>query len=134
MVVLNQLLHLLCRGLPSYLTEAKPWSQPEHQSLCNAMANLVEDRQMYADRVAKAILDRGGYPDPGQFPLEYTSLNEVSMEYLVHELIDSLRADMEILQGYSAQLAEIRPLHALVEEIIGNTKGHREILEKVIKG
>ncbi|HEY4760623.1 MAG TPA: hypothetical protein VIH42_08595, partial [Thermoguttaceae bacterium] len=98
------------------------------------MANLVEDRQMYADRVAKAILDRGGYPDPGQFPLEYTSLNEVSMEYLVHELIDSLRADMEILQGYSAQLAEIRPLHALVEEIIGNTKGHREILEKVIKG
>ena len=54
------------------------------------------------------------------------------MEYLTNELIDSLHVDMEILREISAQLAAIPELHALTEEILGNTIGHAEILEEVV--
>ena len=130
--LLNQLLNLLLRGLPAYVAEVNPWAQPKCQPLCQALANLAADRRLFANRTDQAILDRGAYPDPGPFPLEYTGLNDVSMEYLTNELIDSLHVDIEILREISAQLAAIPELHALTEEILGNTIGHAEILEEVV--
>ena len=129
--VLNQLLHLLCRGLPEYVVEVNPRMRQGRQSLYKALTNLVDDHRLFAQRTAQAILDRGGYPDPGRFPLEYTGLNDVSIEYLAHELINSLHVDTEILEELSTQLATIPELHALTEEILGNTTGHAEILETV---
>ena len=129
--VLNHLLHLLLRGLPAYVDEVNPWTQPGRQPLRKALANLAADRRLFANRTNQAILDRGAYPDPGAFPLEYTGLNDASIVYLTHELIDSLHVDIEILGEFSTQLREIPELHALIEEILGNTIGHAEILEKM---
>jgi hypothetical protein len=131
--VLGGLLRLLCRGLPVYLLEVRPWVSSADESLSKALARLVDDRRLYAGHVAQAILSRGGYPDPGPFPLKFTGLNDVSLEYLARTLHASLRADMEILQSYSRRLEEMPRLHALSEEILGNTRGHAEILENVIK-
>ena len=128
--VLNQMLRLLCRGLPAYMIEMNPWMQPEHEPLSNALTNLADDRRLYAKRTAQAVSAHGGYPDPGPFPLEYTGLNDVSMEYLTQELIVSLQVDMEILEAISAQLADNPELFSLAEEIMGNTKAHAEILGK----
>jgi hypothetical protein len=128
---LNQLLHLLMRGLPAYAAEVNPWTQPGRRPLGKALANLAADRRLFANRTNRAILDRGVYPDPGAFPLEYTGLNDASIEYLAHEIIDSLNVDIEILQEISAQLRDVPELHALAEEILGNTIGHAEILEKM---
>ena len=128
--ILNQLLHLLLRGLPAYVAEVNPWMEPKSQPLRKALANLAADRGLFANRTNQAILDRGAYPDPGAFPLEYTGLNDVSMEYLTNELINSLNVDIEILRELSSQLREIPELHALTEEILGNTIGHAEILEE----
>jgi hypothetical protein len=128
--VLNQILHLLCRGLPAYVVEINAWTRPAAAALREALARLMEDRRLYAQRTAQAILDRGGYPDPGSFPLEYTSLNDVSIEYLTDELIASLQMDIEILEALSSQLDDAPELKALAEEIIGNTKAHAEIIEE----
>ncbi len=127
-------MRLLCRGLPAYLMEMKPWTQPEQESLSKALAHLVDDRRLFAGRVARAILDYGGDPDPGPFPLKYTGLNDVSLRYLIYQVIESLHEDMEVLQSISAQLEGLPRLHALSEEILGNTKGHAEILGKVCSG
>jgi hypothetical protein len=130
---LNQLLHLLLRGLPAYVVEVNPSMRPGRQPLRKALANLAADRRLFANRTNQAILDRGAYPDPGAFPLEYTGLNDASIVYLAHELIDALRVDIEILPEFSAQLREIPELHALAEEILGNTIAHAEILEERMK-
>ena len=129
--ILNQLLRLLCRGLPAYMDEMNPWMQPEHEPLQKALTNLADDRRLFAKRTAQAISDHGGYPDPGPYPMEYTGLNDVSIEYLTHELIDSLQVDIEILEVFSAQLADIPELHALIQEILGNTVAHAEILGEI---
>jgi hypothetical protein len=128
---LNQLLHLLCRGLPAYVVEVNPWMLPGRQPLNRALVNLAADRRLFAERTNRAILDRGACADPGPFPLEYTGLNDVSIEYLTNELVDSLQVDIEILREISTQLAATPELHALAEEILGNTIGHAEILEKM---
>jgi hypothetical protein len=131
--VLNQLLQLLCRGLSAYAVEVNPWMRPGRESLLRALANLADDRRLFAARTAQAILDRGGHPHNGSFPLEYTGLNDVSIEYLAGELIDSLQVDVEILEAISAQLTDIPELRALSDEILGNTIAHAEILEKTLR-
>jgi bacterioferritin (cytochrome b1) len=128
--LLNQLLHMLCRGLPAYVVEIKLWMQPEHRELRKVLVNLANDRTLFANRTAQIILNRGGHPDPGSYPLEFTGLNDVSIDYLTQELIDSLQMDIEILEAFSTRFASIPDAHVLAEEIIGNTKGHVEILEK----
>jgi hypothetical protein len=131
--VLNQLLHMLCRGLPAYAAELNPWMIPEHESLRQALADLDADRRLLANRTAQAIFKRGGHLAPGPFPLEYTGLNDVSLEYLAREVIGSLQVDIEVLREFSTRLSDDPRLHALVEEILGNTVGHAEILEEKMK-
>ena len=53
--VLNELLRILCRSLPAYLADAKPWAQSDDQQLRAALDHLVADQQRYARRVAEAI-------------------------------------------------------------------------------
>ena len=131
---LNQVLRLLCRGLPAYVSEIKPWTDSRHEPIRKALADLSADQERYAHRLANAIVQQGGHPDPGSFPLEYTGLNDVSLEYLAHDLVVMLQADAEVLEILSDQLADHHSMHALCEEILGNTKGHAEILEKVVGG
>jgi hypothetical protein len=132
--ILHRLLNLLCRGLPSYAVEINPWMQPDQEPLRRTLADLAADRRLYANRAAQAISQRGEHPDPGPFPLKYTGLNDVSLEYLAREVLDSLQVDIEVLREFSAQLAGNPDLHALAQEILGNTIGHAEILEKMMRG
>ena len=79
--VLNRLLGLLCRSLPAYLADAKPWARPERRPIRTALDRLVADQQLYARRVAEAITQRGGRPDPGRFPTEFAAKNDLSLEF-----------------------------------------------------
>jgi hypothetical protein len=131
--VLNRLLRILCRSLPMYLADAKPWVRSEDAKLHAALSHLVADRQMYAKRLAEAIESHGGRPDPGRFPTEFTAKNDLSLEFLLIELIEDQELDVAAIAHYAAQLAGDPALHALAEEILGNARGHLDILVEIAK-
>jgi hypothetical protein len=131
--VLNQMLQVLCRSLPMYLADARPWARPEHESLQMALEQLVGDRRQYAERVAKAILQLGGRPDPGRFPSEFAAKNDLSLDFMLHEVIDAQDEDVSRLDHCASQLAGMPLLHALAQEIYGNACGHLEILREAAR-
>ena len=128
--MLNRLLHVLCRSLPMYLRDARPWSGPGQQPIQRAIDNLVGDQQMYAQRVAEAIAELDGGPDPGRFPMEFTAIHDLSLDFLLQKVIERQRRDLAAIERCAADLAGAPSLHALAEEILGNARGHLEILEK----
>ena len=130
---LNRLLRTLCSSLPMYLADAKPWTRSEDTKLTAAMCHLVADRQMYAQRLAEAVESRGGRPDTGRFSTEFTAKNDLSLEFLLIELIDDQEQDVAAIERYVAQLAGDPALHALAEEILGNARGHLDILVEIAK-
>jgi len=130
---LNRLLRTLCRSLPMYLADAKPWVRSEDKELQAALNHLVADRQMYAKRLAEAIESNGGRPEPGRFSTEFTAKNDLSLEFLLIELIDGQDQDVAAIEHYAAQLAGDPALHALAEEILGNARGHLDILVEIAK-
>jgi hypothetical protein len=131
--VLNRLLQVLCRSLPAYLADAKPWGTAGNQSVQAALDHLVADQQRYARRVADAITAQGGRPDPGRFPMEYMAKNDLSLDFLLQEVINSQQRDVTALEHCAAQFEDVSSLHALAEEILGNARGHLDILKGTIR-
>jgi hypothetical protein len=130
--VLNRLLHVLCRSLPMYLAEARPWSRPEHQAAQQALDLLVADRHDDAQRVAETIVERDGHPDPGLFPIEFSALNDLSLDFLLQKAIEGQHDDIAAIRRCAAELADDPPLRDLAAEILGNACGHAEILQELM--
>lgn len=130
--VLNKLLSILCRSLPAYLADAKPWAQGVDKNLCASLDNLVADQQRYARRVNEAITEYGGRPDPGRFPMNFAAKNDLSLGFLLQEIVAQQEQDVSMLERCAAQLEGISSLHALAEEVLGNARGHLDILAEMM--
>lgn len=126
---LNRLLHVVCSSLPAYLAGARPWSPLRRPELCAALENMARDQAAYAERLAAMVYQLGGRPDSGRFPTSFTDVHDLSAEYLVRRLIESQRIEVEAVRQCTAALAAGSPERNLAEEILGNLRGHLEILE-----
>ena len=131
--VLERLLRLLCRSLPAYLASARPWAQAHHQDIQAALDRLVSDGQMYAQRVAAAITECGGRPDPGRFSGALASKNDLGLEFLLQEVIQDQQRAAAAIERCAAELEALPPLHSLAEEIYGNVCGHVDVLKEMIR-
>lgn len=131
--VLDELLGILCRSLPAYLADAKPWTSGEdqNQKLYAAIGHLAADQKRYARRVTHAITDLGSRPNPKYFPKGYAAKNDLALEYLRQEVIGQQEEDVLAIERCAAQLEGIASLHSLAEEISGNAKGHLDILKEM---
>ncbi len=132
--VLNRLLRTLCRSLALYAEEIKPWSLAGHEPVWTAVGRLAADGRMYSQRVAEAIIERGGQPDPGPFPLEFAALNDLGLEFFLREIIVRLNRDQKVIGQCAAELADDPAARALAEEAYGNLRGHIELLEGAAAG
>jgi len=130
--VLNRVLAVLYRSLPVYLQGAKPWTPNDGRRALDALARIAEDQQRYSQRVAAAILQEDGQIAVGQFPLEFTAIHDLALDYLVKRVAQSQRRDIEIIRECVAALADASALRVLAEEILGNAEGHLETLEEIM--
>ena len=81
--------------------------------------------------MAEAIVEHGGRPDPGRFPIEFTAKNDLGAGVPAAGRSPSGSSrDVEATPAVRRRLGRCMPsLHALAEEILGNARGHLEILE-----
>jgi hypothetical protein len=128
---LNRLLQTLCRSLALYAEEVKPWSLASHGPAWTAIGRLADDSRMYAQRVADAIVERGGQPNPGPYPLRFATLNDLGLEFFLREIIIHLKRDQKAIGQCAAELTGDAAAHCLAEEAFGNLRGHIELLEAV---
>lgn len=129
---LNRLLNVLCRSLPAYLADAKPWAASADQRLRSALEHIVTDQRHYAQRLSDAIDELGGRPDPGCFPRQFTAKHDLSLEFLRQEVIARQERDIAAIERCAAELEGIASLHSLAEEILGNARGHLDILKEMM--
>jgi len=130
-IVLGRLLQTLCRSLPMYLQEAKPWTRRDEQPVEAALDHLAADQRTLAERVAEAILEHDGHPEMGHFPGDCATTNDLSVDFLLQKVIDHQRQDVATIKQCVDALAEAPLPKSLAEEIHGNAQGHLDILEEL---
>lgn len=126
--LLNRLLILHARTLPVYLLDAAPWFRPGNEHALEVLRDIANDQQDTATRIADLLMERNYRPDMGDFPLMFTSFNDLSVDYLVQEMLRRQTAESSDIADCVAKLAHDPAAKALAEEALGAAKAHLDSL------
>jgi hypothetical protein len=129
--LLNRILVLHARSLPMYLNYARPdqlWKKPK---AAKVLSEIAEAHKRTVDRLGALILDGGGTVDHGEFPMSFTSLNDLSVEYLLKQLIDRQQRFIVVIEKLADQLALAPYAQAAAREAVGEARGHLENLQEL---
>jgi hypothetical protein len=132
--VLNRLLGILYRSLPMYLRRMRPPVGRGQEKAWEAIVAAAADQEHYARRMAEAIQAAGGLIDPGQFPVSFTALHDVSLDFLLGRVIELAKRDVRCIEQCVSSLAAFPRARELAEEALGNARGHLEMLEELAAG
>jgi hypothetical protein len=133
-VVLNRVLVLLERSFPQYLRWARPYIPTGREIIMPTIHQIVAGADTLAERVSRQIFESGGLPDHGDFPIEFTDAHDLSIDFLVNEAVDCLKADVSDLQQCSDLLRLAPPAQSLASEAVGLVKGHLDLLKNLATG
>ena len=130
--VLNRLYATHNRSLPIYLSLATPYAPVNSEKASAALRHVVEDQKLMVDRLGEMILDLGGDLEPGEYPMVYTSLHDLEIDYIIGQVILQLKRYIVIFADCADQLNLVPMAKALAEEALGAAKGHLDSLEEVV--
>ena len=127
--LLDELVRLHRFSLIRYLRYADPWA--ENREATEVLRRISDMQEVTAEKLESVILEYDGPLPVGDFPLEYTSFNDVALQYVLPKAIAYQRALVASLRQAVDQLDDEPRLQALVEEALGEAKGHLETLEEL---
>src|SRR5262245_20979210 len=130
---LNRLLLTLHGSVPMYLADAAPWRHHGDERATKVLGHIVADYQMYVGRIAELLLSRRRLAGFGEYPMVFTDTHDLSLDYLIGELIYYQKQDIAAIQDCALALQNDPAGRALAEEILGNARGHLESLEELRK-
>ena len=126
---LNRLLVLHMRSLPMYLGYAPPYELAAHANAKTVLDQIVEDQKRSVDRLGTLILDSGGTIDYGEFPMAFTALHDLSLDYLLNLLIERQQKFVTVCEKLADALGMAPYAQAAAREAVGEAKGHLENLQ-----
>jgi hypothetical protein len=132
--VLNRLLRLLHRSLAVYLDGTRPWLSPGGEDALSLLRRMAADHRRDAERLVAAIREAGARPEFGSFPVAFTAVHDLSLDYLLGRLIEAQQRGIQVIDQCVADLSGFPRCRALAEEILGNAQGYLEMLEEVGNG
>jgi len=128
---LNRLYAMFNRSLATYLSYAPPWMNASGKEAAETLGHIVDDHKATVDRLGKTILDLGGDVDPGKFPMTFTGLHDLTIDYLIGLLIDHQKIDIAGIEECVDHLNLAPMAKAIAEETLGAAKGHLDSLEEL---
>lgn len=131
--LLNRLLAIHNTSFPTYLVCTGPWTHRGDERSTETLSHVVADQQTTADRVVQMITDLGGSVASSSYPMLFTDLHDLALEFLLQRLVDYQRQDIAQIETCVADLADAPLARALAEEGLGAAKGHLESLEELTK-
>ncbi len=131
--VLNRMFVLVYRSLPTYLAGVSPWIKRGEERALTTLSHIVSDQQDMATQIADLINRRGGQTAGSGYPMEFTDLNMLSLDFLLREAIEWERNTIAEIESSVAQLRNDVEGRRLAEELLGLEKGHLENLEETVK-
>ena len=127
---LTRLLAVQFRSLPMYLADACPWLREKADlRITTALGNIAADQKHLCERIADYIYDHHGRVNTGEFPLSFTALHDLSMNYLLSQAVIMQRRLIQTIEQSVSELQDSPAARALAEESLGAARGHLEILE-----
>ena len=128
--ILNRLLVLHERSLPVYLSFAATEYIDKSPRIGQVFRHMAADHLRTVDRLGTLILDNHATVDHGKFPMSFTSLHDLSAEYLLKLMIERQEKVITAIEQLAEMLSHAPYAQAAAREALGEAKGHLENLQE----
>jgi len=129
---LNRLLAIVMRSFPQYMQYSRPYVPPGRDNVVEALATIASDQNGLADRISQMIVDAEAPLRTGEFPMEFTDMHDLGIDYLVNAAIAYQQQDIETIGQLIEGLHVAPAAKSLAEETLGMAKGHLESLQELV--
>lgn len=129
---LNRLLAVESKSFPQYLQYSRPYIPPGRDTVVETVASIVADQNGLADRVSQILIDAEAPIRTGEFPMEFTDMHDLGIDYLVNMAVAYQQQDVGTISQLVEQLQSTPAAKALAEEALGMAKGHLESLHELL--
>jgi hypothetical protein len=130
---LNRLLAIHCKSFPQYLRWSRPHVPPGRGEELEALETLALDQDVLSDRISRMIVDGNALPRTGEFPMEFTDLHDLDIDYLVRAAVRYQEQDVAAIEQLVERLQTAPAAKAIAEEALGMAKGHLETLRELTR-
>ena len=128
-LALNEILVILHRSLPVYLSHAVPWVAYGNEEAHRVLARIVTEKEAGVHRLTELLVARRYTINRGEFPMDYTSLHDVSLDFLIKHLIRDQRQEVQRIEYCERRLAGDREGRVLAAEVLDTAQRHLRWLE-----
>ena len=129
--LLNRLLAILCRSFPQYLKWARPYVPSNRREVLDAIDGIVEGQDSITERISRMIVDADALPRTGEFPMEFTDMHDLNIDYLLGAAVEYQRQDIAAISELVDQLRTTPAAKAVAEEALGMARGHLDTLVEI---
>jgi hypothetical protein len=126
--ILNRLRVVHACSLPTFLAYARPWWSAAHARATEALADIVADQHDIATRAAQLLVAAGGVVACGRFPDRFSTLHDLSFDFMLAELINYQDRTIAALGRFERELPPGTAGQALAQEALGKATAHRDAL------
>ncbi|MAT71115.1 MAG: hypothetical protein CMJ58_16500 [Planctomycetaceae bacterium] len=130
--LLNRLLAILCKSFPQYLRWSRPFVPAGRGEVMEAIGSIADDQDRLADRVSRMIDEAGYPPRDGEFPMEFTDMHDLGIDFLINAAVAYQEQDVETISKLVDRLQTAPAGKAIAEEALGMAKGHLDTLRELV--
>jgi len=128
---LNRLLALLRRSFPQYLRYSRPYVPPGASGGMETFESIAADQEALADRVSRMVYDGGALPNTGEFPIEFTDMHDLAIDFLIKASVFYQEQDVQSISQLVDALQTAPAAKSIAEEALGLAKGHLDSLREL---
>ena len=129
---LNRMLAIVVRSFPQYLQYSRPYVPPGRDGVVETLGTIATDQNGLADRISQLIIDAQAPLRTGEFPMEFTDMHDLGIDYLVNAAIAYQQQDIATIGQLVEDLQAAPAAKSLAEETLGMAKGHLESLRELV--
>src|SRR5580658_8213217 len=127
--VLQNIVRRESRSLLQYIHESYPWITAGEKETLAKVGQIVQEEQAAAVALAGSLAKRRHRLPPylGPYPMSFTSINYVTLDYLVPLLIDYQKQGIADLERDLALIADVE-MDREVQQILEMKRRHLQVL------
>lgn len=128
---LNRLHYLMLRSFAAYSVEVRPVTYRGPQEMHNLLKQIAGEQQALAERIAESVRGQNAAPEPGQFPIDFTSWNDVALPRILERTVELLQ---QVLLEATALAAHDPPplVFHFAKEVLSLTERHVRMLADIL--
>jgi hypothetical protein len=122
------------RSLLQYLAASFPWTTPERQAVVSHLQTWAAQEQDIVAGIAGYLQrNQAELPYLGAFPMDFTTINFIGLDYAVPRIIEAEKRDLADLQRDLHTLADPTG-RDLVEELVAVKEQYLKELQELAPG